>query len=148
MTLFRLIVALIGLAVLFPAAAGAQPALPVFDQGRPYLREADFQRAIQPYQAAVAADGRNARAHYWLGFAYLYVYRQYRVGLAPYAAGYLPRALASLRQAVQLDQKFVPAVLALHDALVLSGQDAEATALLKQLLEQTRPPGDYSIPPG
>lgn len=144
----RLVVLLLGLAVLFPPAAGAQ-ALPVFNQGRTYAREADFQRAIQPYQAAIAADGRNARAHYWLGFAYLFAYRQYRGGLAPYAAGYLPRALPSLRQAVQLDGKFVPAISALHDALILAGQGDEATVLLKRLLELSRPPGqDYSIPPG
>ncbi|KRT76820.1 MAG: hypothetical protein XU14_C0029G0015 [Armatimonadetes bacterium CSP1-3] len=148
MTPLRLVALLLGLVVLFPPAAGAQ-ALPVFDQGRTYPREADLQRAIQPYQAALAADTRNARAHYWLGFAYLYAYRHYRGGLAPYAAGYLPRALASLRQAVQLDGKFVPAISALHDALILSGQDEEATVLLKRLLEMTRPPGQtYQVPPG
>ena len=148
MTPLRLVALLLGLVVLFPPAAGAQ-ALPVFDQGRTYPREADFQRAIQPYQAAIAADARNARAHYWLGFAYLYAYRQYRGGLAPYAAGHLPRALAALRQAVQLDGKFIPAISALHDALFLAGQGEEAAALLRKLLDLTRPPGqDYSIPPG
>ncbi|MDR7428157.1 MAG: hypothetical protein QN152_04820 [Armatimonadota bacterium] len=134
-------------AVVLPAAA--QPALPPFDQSRIYAREADFQRAIQPYQAAVAAEARNARAHFWLGFAYLYVYRQFRAGLAPYAAGYLPRALGSLRQAVQLDEKLLPAVLALHDALVLAGQHGEAEALVRRLLPQQRPPGAlYTLPPG
>src|SRR3989304_9908725 len=107
MTPLRLVPLLLGLAVLFPPAAGAQ-ALPVFDQGRTYPREADFQRAIQPYQAAITADVRNARAHYWLGVAYLHAYRHYRGGLAPYAAGYLPRALASLRQAGQLGGEVVP----------------------------------------
>jgi len=134
-------------AVALPTAA--QPALPVFDQSRIYAREADFQRAIQPYQAAVAADGRNARAHFWLGVAYFYAYRQFRAGLAPYASGYLPRALDSLRHAVQLDEKHLPAVLALHDALVLAGQYAEAGALFRRLLPQQRPPGaPYTLPPG
>lgn len=148
MTPIRLAALLLTLAVLFPPAAGAQ-ALPVFDRARIYLREADFQRAIQPYQAAIAADARNARAHYWLGFAYLYAYAQYRGGLAPYAAGYLPRALASLRQAVQLDGKFIPAFAALHDALFVAGLYDEADAVFRKLLELGRPPGqNYSIPPG
>src|SRR3989304_6822261 len=98
MTPLRLVPLLLGLAVLFPPAAGAQ-ALHVFDQGRTYPREADLQRAIQPYQAAIAADTRNARAHYWLGVAYLYAYRHYRGGLAPYAAGYPPRPLGAPRPA-------------------------------------------------
>src|SRR3972149_5553487 len=79
MTPLRLVALLLGLVVFPPPAAGAQ-ALPVFDQGRTYPREADFQRAIQPYQAALAADARNARAHYWLGVAYLYAYPQDRGG--------------------------------------------------------------------
>ncbi len=149
MSRLRLAAVLLALTVLLPEVAAGQGALPVFDQSRVYRQEADFQRAIQPYQAAIAADGRNARAHYWLGFAYLFAYRQYRGGLAPYAAGYLPRTLPPLRQAVQLDGKFVPAISALHDALILAGQDDEATVLLKRLLELSRPPGqDYSLPPG
>ncbi len=148
MTPLRLVPLWLVLLVLFPPAAAAQ-ALPVFDPGRVYAREADFQRAIQPYQAAIAADARNARAHYWLGFAYLYAYRQSRAGLAPFAAGYLPRALAALRQAVQLDGKFIPALAALHDALFLAGLDEEAQTVVKQLLDLGRPPGqNYSIPPG
>src|SRR3972149_12059639 len=98
MTPLRLVALLLGLVVFPPPAAGAQ-ALPVFDQGRTYPREADFQRAIQPYQAAIAADARNARAHYWLGVAYLYAYRQYRGGPAPHAAGHPPPAPAGRRAA-------------------------------------------------
>ncbi len=140
---------LLGLVVLLPAVAGAQAALPTFDQSRVYAREADFQRAIQPYQAAIAADARNARAHHWLGFAYLYAYRQYRGGVAPYAAGYLPRALASLRQSAQLDGTSVPTLLALMDALFLSGLDDEAAAVTQKINEITRPRGlPYVVPPG
>jgi len=138
--------ALVVVLALLPTVAAAQAPLPVFDTGRTYSQEAQFQRAIQPYQAAISADARNARAHYWLGFAYLYAYRLYRGGLAPFAGGYLPRALTSLRQAVQLDGGFVPAILALHDALVLSGLHEEADALVKRLLQQSRPPGQYTLP--
>lgn len=149
----RFLLPAVAAAVVLPAVAAApaaaQPALQPFDHSRVYAREADFQRAIQPYQAAVAADGRNARAHFWLGYAYLHAYRQFRAGLAPYAAGYLPRALGSLRQAVQLDEKLLPAVLALHDALVLAGQHGEAEALVRRLLPLQRPPGaPYTLPPG
>jgi tetratricopeptide (TPR) repeat protein len=135
--------------LLLPLLAAAQAALPPFDQGRVYAREADFQRAIQPYQAAISADARNARAHYWLGLAYLYAYRQYRGGLAPYAAGYLPRAVASLRQAVQADGSSIPALTLLANALFLQGDDEEAQALMERAARQARPPGaPYTIPPG
>ncbi len=135
--------------LLLPAAAAAQQPqpLPAFDQGRVYVREADFQRAIAPYQAAIAANPRNARAHYWLGIAYLYVYRQARAGLAPYAAGYVPRATASLRQAVQLDPNFIPAYLALHDAYVLADNLEEAAKVVAEIAKRTTPTGlPYTLP--
>ncbi len=141
------VVAAVIVALALPLHVGAQAALPVFDISHVFRQEADFQRAIQPYQAAIAADARNARAHYWLGYAYLNTYRQYKGGLAPYAASYLPRALASLRQAVQLDASFVPAIISLHDALVLSGLWEEAEALVKRFALQIRPSGPgYTFP--
>jgi len=142
---------LIALLLVLPAAAAAQQpsaqSLPVFDQGRIYVREADFQRAIASYQAAIAANARNARAHYWLGAAYLYVYREFRVGLAPYASGFLPRATASLRQAVQLDANFIPAYLALHDAFTLANNLEEAAKVVAELAKRTTPTGlPYTLP--
>lgn len=132
-----------------PAAAAAQqpPPLPTFNQGKVYNREADFQRAIAPYLAAIAANPRHARAHYWLGAAYLYAYRQYRGGLAPYAAAFLPRATASLRQAVQLDANFIPGYLALHDALVLADNLEEAANVVAEIAKRATPTGlPYTLP--
>lgn len=139
--------------LLIAGAAGAQPAqpspqpVPLFDQGRIYVREADFQRAIAPYVAAIAANSRHARAHYWLGVAYLYVFRQYRTGLAPYAAGFVPLATASLRQAVQRDANFIPAYLVLHDALVLADNVEEAAKVVAEIAKRTTPVGlPYALP--
>lgn len=147
MSTLRLAALLVCASILFPHQAAAQQALPAFDQGRLYVTAAEFQRAIDPYQAAIRANARNARAHYWLGFAYLFAYRQLRVGVAPYAADYLPRALASLREAVRLDSGFVPATLALHDALVLAGEHEEADALLRGLFQRLRPAAlPYTLP--
>jgi len=155
MTASRAAVMAVALAVLLglPALAAAQqpqpapPRLPAFDQGRVYSREADFQRAIAPYLAAIAANPRNARAHYWLGVAYLYAYRQHRGGMAPYAAGFLPRATTSLRQAVQLDPNFIPAYLVLHDALVLAGNQEEAAKVVAEIAKRTTPAGlPYTLP--
>lgn len=146
-TFIRFFALLLSAVLLLPAAAAAQQPLPAFDQGRVYVREADFQRAIAPYQAAIAANPRNARAHYWLGFAYLYAFRQYRGGLAPYAAGYVPRAIASLRQATQIDPNFIPAYMMLHDALVLSGNLEEAAKVVDEIAKRTTPAGlPYTLP--
>ncbi|MGH2453249.1 MAG: tetratricopeptide repeat protein [bacterium] len=151
----RVAVMAVALAVLLglPAFAAAQapppapPRLPAFDQGRVYSREADFARAIAPYQAAIAANPRNARAHYWLGVAYLYVYRQHRGGMAPYAAGFLPRATASLRQAVQLDPNFIPAYMVLHDAFFLADNQEEAAKVVAEIAKRTTPAGlPYTLP--
>ncbi len=127
-----------GLVLLLVAVAVAQ-ALPVFDTSRLYLTEAEFTRAIQPYQQAITADARNARAHYWLGFAYLYAWRQIQFGIAPYAAGYLPRAVASLSEAIRLDPGMLLAYLSLQDAYVFLGDHQKADATVEQMLAKTRP---------
>lgn len=120
--------------------AQAAPAVPPFDTTRVYASETAFQQAVQPYQAAIAANPANARAHYWLGVAYFHAYRLWRAGLAPYAAGYLSRAIASLEEAVRRDPAWLPAYLVLHDALVLAGRDEQAAAVLRSAVERARPP--------
>jgi tetratricopeptide (TPR) repeat protein len=99
-----------------PGSTQAPPPLPVFDTGHFYLTEAEFNRAIQPYQRAIQADARNARAHYWLGYAYVYAYRQYTVGAAPYAAAYLDKAIPALEEAIKISPTLLEAYVQLHDA--------------------------------
>ncbi|MBI3998687.1 MAG: tetratricopeptide repeat protein [Armatimonadetes bacterium] len=126
------------LVVLMAAVAVAQ-VLPSFDTTRLYRTEAEFARAIQPYQRAIAANPRNARAHYWLGFAYVFGYRQWRIGVAPYASGYLERALPPLQEAIKLDPGLLAAYLVLHDAYALMGDDAKAEEVAQQMLQRSRP---------
>ena len=118
--------------------AGAQ-ALPVFDPARLYRTEAEFTRAIQPYQQAIQADASNARAHFWLGVAYFEGYRQSRSGIAPYAAGYLPRATASLTEALKLDPANLGVYGILIDAHSSAGEHDKAEAVKQQLRQRTRP---------
>lgn len=128
----------LGLVLLLAAVASAQ-AVPAFNITRLYRTEAEFTRAIQPYQQAIAANARNARAHHWLGIAYLTAYRQSQIGAAPYAGGYVPRAIASLREAISADPNLTGAYLALHDAYKITGEDAKANAVLDQMLQRSRP---------
>ncbi|MDR7520959.1 MAG: tetratricopeptide repeat protein [Armatimonadota bacterium] len=130
--------AALGFVLLLTATAGAQ-GLPAFDTGRLYLREADFNAAIRPYQQAIASDARNARAHYWLGFAYLFAYRQYLVQAAPYAATYLGRAVSPLEEAIKLAPGHPDAYLALHDVYHLMGEMAKADEVIRRMLRSTRP---------
>lgn len=120
-------------------AMAAAQALPVFNATRLYRTEAEFMRAIQPYQQAIQADARNARAHYWLGVAYFEGYRQSRSGIAPYAAGYLPRAIASLTEALKLDPSHLGVYGILIDALSSAGEHDKADAVKDQLRQRTRP---------
>jgi tetratricopeptide (TPR) repeat protein len=136
----RILLAGLATALALGMAAHAQaPALPPFSTGRLYLTEADFNRAVQPYQRAIQADARNARAQYWLGFAYLYAYRQYTVGAAPYAAGYLDKAIAPLEEAIKLSPTMVDAYTALHDVYQLKGDLAKADEVVALMLQRTRP---------
>lgn len=137
----RVVVA--GIFVMTTAVTLAAPALaqvlPPFDTSRLYRTEAEFSRAIEPYRQAIAADPRRARAHYWLGFAHLFAFRQWRMGAAPYAGEYLPRAIAPLEEATKIDPAMIEAYVALHDVYVLMGEDAKASETIAQMLQRTRP---------
>jgi tetratricopeptide (TPR) repeat protein len=126
------------LVVLMATVAAAQ-ALPPFSTARLYVREADFAAAIRPYQQAIAANARNAQAQYWLGYAYVYAYRQWLAGAAPYASGYLARAVPPLQEAIKLEPGMIAAYLALHDAYHLGGQHDQAADLFAQMYAKTRP---------
>ncbi|MDR7544826.1 MAG: tetratricopeptide repeat protein [Armatimonadota bacterium] len=131
---------LLGLVLLAAGAAfGQAPALPAFDTSRLYVQEAEFTRAIQPYQQAISADARNARAQYWLGYAYLYAHRQWRAGLAPYAAEYLGRAEKPLQEAIKLDPGMVSAYAALMEVYLLMGDLPRADEVSAQMLQRIRP---------
>jgi tetratricopeptide (TPR) repeat protein len=135
MRAFVLAVALVGIL----AVTAAAQALPSFNTSRLYRTEAEFAGAIQPYQRAVQADARNARAHYWLGVAYLEAHRQWMVGIAPYASGYLPRAITSLSEAIKLDPSMLVAYPILIDAHSLAGDEGKANEVADQLRARTRP---------
>jgi tetratricopeptide (TPR) repeat protein len=136
----RILLAGLAAVLVLGAAAQAQPQrLQPFSTARLYLTEADFNRAIQPYQQAIQADARNATAQYWLGFAYLYAYRQYTVGAAPYAGGYLDKAIPPLEEAIKLSPTTVDAYAALHDVYQLKGDLAKADEITALMLQRTRP---------
>lgn len=126
------------LVALLATAALAQVVAP-FNVTRLYRTDADFARAIQPYQQAVQANARNARAQYWLGYAYVFIYRQSLAGAAPYASGYLTRAVQPLQEAIKLEPTMIQAYLALHDAYALLGEYGKADALVEEMRLRMRP---------
>lgn len=135
-----------GILVLLLATAAAAQAVPPFNVSRLYPTEADFTRAVQPYQAAISANPQNARAHYWLGFAYVHAYRRWQMGAAPYASGYLRRAVAPLQEAVRLSPGSADAYLALHDVYTLMGDYERAEEVIRQMLGRVRPGWLPAIP--
>lgn len=129
------------IAVLLTQWPAVAQEVPAFDTARIYATADEFARAIRPYQEAIAADARNARAQYWLGFAYLHAYRHSRLGTAPYASDYLPRAVPPLLEAIKLDPEFLAAYVALQDAYWLLGESERAQTVLQELLRRVRPGG-------
>jgi len=143
----RVVARVTAIVLLAAAVAAAQAAvLPVFSTARLYTTDADFNRAIQPYQQAITANARNARAHYWLGFAYLHVYVLQIGGGAPYAARFLPKAIESLNKAIEADPKILEAYVSLHDAYALAGETEKADKVTLQMFENTRPKWLAPIP--
>lgn len=118
-------------------APAAPPALPSFDTTR-YYDKARFDAAIVPYTQAIARNSNDARAHYWLGVAYLHMAKLHRFRLAPFAAGFDARAVASLERALRL-QPAAEVMLALADAYALVGADAKHDALIERVSSLAQP---------
>jgi tetratricopeptide (TPR) repeat protein len=142
----RVIASVTAIVLLCAVLAAAQAALPIFNTSRLYTTDAEFNRAIQPYQQAVTANAKNARAQYWLGFAHLHVYVLWYHGGAPYASAFLPKAIDALSKSIEADPKMVDAYVALHDAYVLAGDLEKADKVTTQMFENTRPKWLAPIP--
>jgi tetratricopeptide (TPR) repeat protein len=121
--------------------ASAQVAVPPYHTGALHLTEAAFARAIQPYQQAIQASAQNARAHYWLGFAYSHAHRHYWLGLAPYAGEYGKRAASSLEQAIKLAPNMIEAYSVLIETYHQLGEYEKANEMARQALAKGRPAG-------
>lgn len=115
----------------------SQAALPRFDITRVYT-EAGFGAAIKPYTDAIARNASDAEAHYWLGVAYLHGARLFRMGLAPFAAGFAPKAVAELERAVELNPT-VAAMLDLAEAYAMAGAIEKYDALMDRLGSLAQP---------
>lgn len=138
----RAILVMMLLAVAVPPALALAPApaaqpLPSFDITRYYDR-ARFDAAIAPYTQAIARNSNDARAHYWLGVAYLHMARFHRLRLAPFASGFEARAVASLEQSVRL-QPATEAMLALLDAYARVGAVKKHDALMERVSSLAQP---------
>jgi Flp pilus assembly protein TadD len=120
-------------------AASAQVALPPYQTGRLHLTEESFTRAVQPYQQAIQASAQNARAHYWLGFAYSHAHRHYLLGAAPYAADYAKRAVTSLQEAIKLAPTMTEAYTVLIETYHRLGEHEKANEAARLSLEKARP---------
>lgn len=124
--------------VILTLAATAAAAVPPFNSVQFYT-EAEFAAAIRPYTDAIARDPSDAEAHYWLGVAYLYGFRLFRLGLAPYGREFAPRAIASLERAVQLRPAFLGALLALLEAYALVDDQVKWAATIDRLMALSPP---------
>lgn len=134
------LIAMTLVAVAAPRAAALAPAaspLPAFDTTE-YYDKAEFDAAILPYTQAIARNANDARAHFWLGVAYLHLAKFHRFGVAPFAAGFDRRAVASLEQSVRL-QAALEAMLALLEAYALVGAQSRYNALLNRVASLAQP---------
>lgn len=124
---------ILGLAVLLVGllAVVSQAALPRFDTTRVYT-EASFAAAIKPYTDAIARNANDAEGHYWLGVAYLHGARLFHVGVAPFAVGFAPKAVAELERAVELNST-VAGLLALSEAYGMVGAIDKYNAIIDRL---------------
>lgn len=119
------------------AATAAAVVLPSFDATRLYSAET-FAAAIKPYQDAIARNANDPDAHFWLGIAYLRGWQLHKFGLAPFAAGYAGRAVASLERAVQL-RATPEAMVALLEAYAYAGDRSKYNALFERVGDLAQP---------
>jgi len=144
--------ALVALGLIGALAAGAAAAVPPYDPGKIYPTEEAFARSIKVYQDAVAANGHDAQAAYWLGFAYWQAWGFHSTNVIPYGADYLDRAIESLERTVGIDDKNLSAwsiLLEAYEARGAAGDGDKHAVAEQRVVELSYDPAatNRGIPP-
>jgi tetratricopeptide (TPR) repeat protein len=118
------------------SACESKPEGPAADSTRSYLekgqeafKQGKFDQALQTYDEALKKEPRSAVIHNLKGMAYRFKYNQLR------SPDLKEKEIAAFQKAIEMDPKFIPALVNLGSTYYFSDKKQEAAEQFKRVLE-------------
>lgn len=99
------------------------------EKGQEAFKHGKYDQALKAYDEALKKEPRSAVIHNLKGMAYRFQYNQLR------SADLKEKEIAAFKKAIEMDPKFIPALVNLGSTYYFSDQKKEAAEQFKRALE-------------
>ena len=107
----------------------ADPTQSFLEKGQAAFGQAKYDQALQAYDEALKKEPRSAVIHNLKGMAYRFQYNQLR------SPDLKEKEIAAFKKAIEMDPKFIPALVNLGSTYYFSDKKKEAAEQFKRALE-------------
>ena len=107
----------------------ADPTQSLLEKGQAAFKQGKYDQAQQAYDEALKKEPRSAVIFNLKGMAYRFQYNQLR------SADLKEKEIAAFKKAIEMDPKFIPALVNLGSTYYFSDQKKEAALQFKRALE-------------
>jgi tetratricopeptide (TPR) repeat protein len=101
----------------------------LLEKGQNAFKQGKYDQALQAYEQALKKEPRSAVIHNLKGMAYRFQYNQLR------SADLKEKEIAAFQKAIEMDPKFIPALVNLGSTYYFSDKKPEAAEQFKRVLE-------------
>lgn len=110
-------------------AGPADTAKTLKEKGQEAFKQGKYDQALQAYDEALKKEPRSAVIHNLKGMAYRFKYNQLR------SPDLKEKEIAAFKQSIEMDPKFIPALVNLGSTYYFSDKKPEAAEQFKRVLE-------------
>jgi cytochrome c-type biogenesis protein CcmH/NrfG len=111
------------------AGHSADPTQSLLEKGQEAFKQGNYDQALQAYQKALKQEPRSAVILNLMGMAYRFKHNQLR------SPDLKEKEIAAFKQAIEMDAKFIPALVNLGSTYYFSDKKKEAAEQFKKVLE-------------
>jgi tetratricopeptide (TPR) repeat protein len=107
----------------------ADPARSLLEKGQEAFKQGKYDQALKAYEEALRKEPRSAVIQNLIGMAYRFKYNQVR------SPDLKEKEIAAFTKAIEMDPKFIPALVNLGSTYYFSDKKKEAAEQFKRVLE-------------
>ncbi len=111
------------------AGQSADPLQSLVEKGQAAFKQGKYDQALRAYQKALKQEPRSAVILNLVGMAYRFKYNQLR------SPDMKEKEIAAFKKAIEMDAKFIPALVNLGSTYYYSDRKKEAAEQFKRVLE-------------
>jgi tetratricopeptide (TPR) repeat protein len=107
----------------------AESSQALLEKGQAAFKQGKYDQALQAYEEALKQEPRSAVIHNLAGMAYRFKFNQLR------SPDLREKEIAAFKKAIEMDPKFIPALVNLGSTYYFSDKKKEAAEQFKRVLE-------------